>query len=174
MIEAGAFTLRPWQGDDTTFVFEACQDSDVARWTSVPQPYQPGHAADFVRVHARPQPESSGAWFAMTRTDTGELLGSISFNAFDRELGTGDIGYWLAADARGGGVASTCLDGLAGWGFSYLGLTEVRALIARGNVRSQRVAERAGFRADGVLADHCRDGERPDDAIVFLRRAPRR
>ena len=171
MIEAGPYTLRPWQGDDTTFVFEACQDPDVARWTTVPSPYRAADAAAFVSAHAGPQPEASSAWFALTRTDTGELLGSMSYNTFDSASGTGEIGYWLAWEARGAGVASTCLDGLARWGFDQLGLTEVRALVAQGNLRSQRVAERAGFLAEEIVPGRCRDGDRPDDGVVYVRRS---
>ena len=123
VIEAGAYTLRPWHGDDTAFVFDACQDPDVPRWTTVPSPYRGADAALFVDAHACRQPEASSAWFAMTITDTGELLGSISFNVFDQVAGAGDIGYWLAWEARGAGVATTCLDGLVCWGFGQLGLT---------------------------------------------------
>ena len=137
----------------------------------MPSPYRAADAAAFVERHAGPQPEASSAWFAIIRTDTGELLGSMSFNPFDWATGTADIGYWLAWEARGAGVASTCLDGLARWGFGQLGLAEVRALVAQGNVRSQRVAERAGFLAEAILPGRCRDGDRPDDAVAYVRRA---
>jgi RimJ/RimL family protein N-acetyltransferase len=170
-IEAGPFTLRPWVGADAAFVFDACQDADIQRWTTVPTPYRAGDAAAFVRRHARPQPEASGAWFALTRTESGELLGSMSFNRFDRSQRNGEIGYWLVPDGRGQGAASTCVDALSRWGFAALGLDEVRLLIARGNLASQRVAARAGFTPNGLLPGGCRDGDVPDDGLVFVRRA---
>jgi RimJ/RimL family protein N-acetyltransferase len=145
VIEIGAYTLRPWRPDDTSFVFHCCQDADIQRWTTVPTPYRPGDAAAFVVAHAKPQPEATSAWFAIARTDTGELLGSISFNWFDRRRATGEIGYWLGPDARGQGVMSTVLAGLARWSAAALGLTSVLLRIAAGNVSSRAVAARAGF-----------------------------
>ena len=66
MIEVGAYTLRAWQGDDTAFVFEACQDPDVARWTTVPRRTGPGDAAAFVQ---RPRPATARGVGRLVRHD---------------------------------------------------------------------------------------------------------
>ncbi len=171
MIGAGQFTLRPWQAADAAFVFDACQDAEIQRWTTVPRPFTAGDAATFVRAHARDQPEEAGAWFAVSSTDTGELFGSMSFNTIDRRGAYGEIGYWLAPEGRGRGAATACLVALTGWGFASLGLTEVRLQVAAGNVASLRVAEVAGFSQVGAVAAGCQDGDRPADALVFVRRA---
>jgi RimJ/RimL family protein N-acetyltransferase len=170
MIEAGAFTLRPWRGDDTAFVFDACQDPDISRWTRVPKPYRPGDAAAFVRAHARPQPEPAGAWFAITRTETGELLGAISLHDLDRAAARGELGYWLAAGSRGEGAAAASLDALARWCLEELELVEVEVRVAPGNLASQKVADRAGFSPHGVVPGGCNDGDEAVDALVFVRK----
>src|SRR5206468_4132414 len=83
VIEGGIVTLRPWERADAVFVFEACQDADIQRWTRVPRPYTALDAATFIDRHARAQPEDDGAFFAITRTDNGELLGAISLHRID-------------------------------------------------------------------------------------------
>ncbi len=150
MIPAGEVTLRPWEPADTSFVFDSCQDPDVQRWTRVPAPYTALDAATFVERHARPQPEDDGAFFAITKTDTGEVLGSMSFGHIDWAFATAEAGYWVARDARGQGVATCALASLVEWGRRELRLVEVRLRVLVGNVASQRVAERAGFEAAGV------------------------
>src|SRR5436190_23913308 len=106
----------------------------------------------FVERHARPQPEERGAFFAITRTDTGEVLGSMSFNHIDWAFAAAEAGYWVARDARGVGVATSALVCLVEWGRRELRLVEVRLQVLPGNVASQRVATRAGFTTAG--GDH--------------------
>ena len=167
MIEIEAYTLREWQAADTAFVYHSCQDPDIQRWTTVPLPYRPGDAAAFVIAHGRPQPESSSAWFAITRTDSGELLGSISINWFDKRRATGEIGYWMSPHARGQGVLGTVLPGLARWAAYHLGLTSVTLRIAAGNAASRRVAARAGFVEAAIDPRGCKDGDSFDDAVLY-------
>jgi RimJ/RimL family protein N-acetyltransferase len=150
MIPGGEVTLRPWEPADTAFVYDSCQDPELQRWTRVPTPYTALDAATFVERHARPQPEDDGAFFAITKTDSGEVLGSISFGHIDWAFASAAAGYWVARDARGQGVATRALASLVEWGRRELRLVEVRLEVLAGNVASQRVAERAGFEAAGI------------------------
>jgi RimJ/RimL family protein N-acetyltransferase len=164
VIAGGELTLRPWLPADTSFVFDSCQDPEVQRWTRMPTPYTALDAATFVERHARPQPEDDGAFFAITKTDTGEVLGSMSFGHIDWAFAVAEAGYWVTADARGQGVATRALEALVDWGRRELRLVEVRLQVLVGNVASQRVAERAGFEAAGP-------GHAEGDGLVaFVRR----
>jgi RimJ/RimL family protein N-acetyltransferase len=170
VIEDGLVTLRPWERADAVFVFEACQDADIQRWTRVPRPYTALDAAMFIDQHARSQPEDDGAFFAITRTDNGELLGSISLHRIDWAFRQAEIGYWVGPESRREGVASTAVAALTTWGFGSLGLVEVLLVTARGNVASQAVARTAGYGFSHVLPGECRDGEEPVDGLAFARR----
>ena len=169
MIAGGDVTLRPWDRGDTVFVFDSCRDPDIQRWTKVPRPYTALDAATFIDRHARAQPEDDSAFFAITRTDSGELLGSISYNTIDWAFRRAEVGYWVAPDARRQGVALAAVEALVMWGGTALGLVEVRLLAARGNVASQGVATRAGFTMTEVQPGACQDGDGPADGFVFAR-----
>jgi RimJ/RimL family protein N-acetyltransferase len=145
VIPAGAATLRPWEPSDVSFVYFACQDDELRRWTRLPTPYRATHAAAFVTKHARPQPEETGAFFAITRTDTGELLGSISFSTIDWAGRRASVEYWLAPESRGQGFATAALDALIAWGSSDLGIEEVGLVVDADNPSAPCVARRAGF-----------------------------
>jgi RimJ/RimL family protein N-acetyltransferase len=145
VIDGGPVTLRPWQPSDASFVYFSCQDAELRRWIRLPSPYRAGHAAAFVTGHARRQPEESGAYFAITRTDTGELLGSISLTAIDGDRRRASADCWIAADAREQGFASAALAALAGWGFDHLGLDRIGMAVDVGNEAARRAAARAGF-----------------------------
>ena len=70
----------------------------------------------------------------------------------DRALGSGEIGYWTAAAARGRGVTVRAIVLLRDWAVRELGLTTLDILPHRDNVPSRIVAERAGFPWTGELA----------------------
>ncbi len=57
----------------------------------------------------------------------------------------GEIGYWVAAPARGRGLATRALTLLRDWAVGELGLERIELLIHVENERSQRLAERTGF-----------------------------
>jgi RimJ/RimL family protein N-acetyltransferase len=83
--------------------------------------------------------------------DDGRLLGSFSIMELDREPGYGEIGYWVAAAARGRGIATRAVRLLTDWARTELGLTRIEILPHKDNAPSRRVAEKAGYRDTGEL-----------------------
>jgi RimJ/RimL family protein N-acetyltransferase len=172
VIPGGWLTLRPWRGDDISFVFDACQDAEIRRWTTVPSPYRARHAVDFLRLGDEARRTGTGEWLAIEATDTSELLGSIAIRGLLD--GHAEVGYWVAPECRHRGVASGAVEALVAWAFETLDLDEVILHVARGNEASVSVARRCGFEPIGMKPDALEvDGE-VRDAMVFRRRAPGR
>ena len=141
----GDLLLRAPRRDDAEAITAACQDPEVSRWTLVPSPYSPAHAHAFIERAAAE--EAAGKAVTRLAVDAGDdrLLGSFGLMELDREPGYGEIGYWVAAEARGRGVATRAVRLLADSGRDELGLTRIDVLPHKDNVASQRVAEKAGF-----------------------------
>ncbi|MFD6259786.1 GNAT family N-acetyltransferase [Micromonospora chalcea] len=169
IIEDGLL-LRPWRAEDADAVHRACQDPDIQRWTTVPRPYLPGHAAEFVTTFsATAWAEGTGAPFAVCDATTGELLASCGLVSVDRELDSAEVGYWTAPWARGGGVAVRATRALARWAFDALKLRRLTWQAEIGNHASRLVALRAGFRIEGELRlAHPAEGGRPEGWIGSL------
>jgi RimJ/RimL family protein N-acetyltransferase len=74
----------------------------------------------------------------------------------------------MAATARGRGVCTRALRLLSRHALDDLGLQRLQLVADPDNVASQRVAEKAGFRREGVLRAHLRhpDG-RIRDSVMF-------
>ncbi|OKI87633.1 GNAT family N-acetyltransferase [Micromonospora sp. CB01531] len=144
--------LRPWRAEDADAVYRACQDPDIQRWTTVPRPYRPEHALDFVaRRSAAAWADGSGAEFAVCDAATGELLASCGLVSIDRGLGSAEVGYWTAPWARGRGVAVRATRAVARWAFDVGKLRRLIWQAEIGNHASRLVALRAGFRIEGEL-----------------------
>jgi RimJ/RimL family protein N-acetyltransferase len=140
--------LRPWLPEDVPEVFEACQDAEIQRWTLVPSPYTEQDAVEFV-AGSDQRWAGGAASFAAVDAGTGELLGSVGVVGRS-EAGDAEIGYWVAAPARGRGVATRAIVQLCRWLFEEQGAIRISWHSVAGNVASRRVAESAGFVLEGT------------------------
>jgi RimJ/RimL family protein N-acetyltransferase len=82
----------------------------------------------------------------------------------------GHVGYWVVREARGRGVATEALRVLSRWALEELGLVRLELTTDPDNVASQRVAEKVGFRHEGILRAHLRhrDGRLRDSVMYSL------
>jgi RimJ/RimL family protein N-acetyltransferase len=159
--------LRSWRIDDVPAVTVACQDAEIARWLAfVPQPYTEEHAQIYVDECIRSDEDRRP--FAIADASTGAVVGSIDMRI--NGMQTGHVGYWVAAQARGRGVAPDALRALSLWAFESLGLGRVELVTDPENIASQHVAEKAGFQREGVLRSVLlnRDGTRRDGVMFSL------
>jgi [ribosomal protein S5]-alanine N-acetyltransferase len=166
----GELLLRPWRLDDVPRVTEICQDPEISRWTRVPWPYEERHAREWIEQTVRDWDEQREASFAVTERATGELIGAIGLNLREDLFALqASIGYWVAREARGRGVAGGALRLVSQWALEQLGLPRLQLVTDPANVASQRVAERVGFRREGLLRSYMRfHGERRDCVMFSL------
>jgi RimJ/RimL family protein N-acetyltransferase len=162
----GPTVLRPWRDSDVRAVAEACQDPEIARWTSVPENYSEADARAFLLYRHDALLAGTTAPFAVV-SPRDQLLGSIALMRIDWDQARGEAGYWLARWGRGQGHATRALELICGWGFASLGLGRIELFAATGNLASQRVAERAGFVREGVLRGYMRGKDGQQDMVAF-------
>jgi RimJ/RimL family protein N-acetyltransferase len=151
----GVVTLRRFTPDDVAAVTRACQDLEISRWTAgIPAPYEEVHARGWIALHDSFWNQEGRAAFAFCDTESGELLGSMALAEVDFTTRSAVAGYWAAAWARNRGATTRALTVACNWGFDVLGLQEVKLMTLPGNRASERVAEKAGFVAAGMLQDY--------------------
>jgi RimJ/RimL family protein N-acetyltransferase len=158
----GELLLRPPTDADVPAVVAACQDEALSRFIpGFPRPYREHDARGWIA--SRNPGDDSSKTFLVVDATTDELLGAIEVRLGE----IGSIGYWIAKDARGRGVATRATRLLAGWAVTEGGVERLELTTHPDNVASQRVAEKAGFRREGVLRSHIRfpDGRR--DSVLF-------
>jgi RimJ/RimL family protein N-acetyltransferase len=161
----GVVALRPWRDDDVPWIVDAVQDPEIPRFTGVP----PGQTADGVRRWlARVEPEREAA-LAIVEAASGALLGSIGLRRTADDPWIAEAGYWVAREARGRGVATRALRLLADWALPALDLARLQLTTHEENVASQRVAEAAGFRREGLLRALREQHGRRVDLLLYSR-----
>ena len=132
--------LRPLNDDDVEWIFQACQDAEIQRWTLVPRPYEREHAQAFVTNEL-----GEFIRWAIIDSDSQSALGVISIHGVDSESGEADIGYWVAPWARGQGVGAQALRQMISGARDLPEIRHLVAKVASDNHGSQSVVLRAGF-----------------------------
>jgi RimJ/RimL family protein N-acetyltransferase len=152
--------LRPLQSSDADWIYHACQDAEVQRWTKIPRPYTREHAKSFVI-------DQNGELLAtaIINSRTGEPAGVAGIHHIKDGVAT--VGYWIAPEARRTGAASTALRILPSIAKRLGQVHTVRAVIAKINVASRATAERAGFKIARKSAEQCPDGATQTAALDY-------
>jgi RimJ/RimL family protein N-acetyltransferase len=165
----GVVRLEPL---DRRFVpdFEALtRDPDVVRYTRVPTERPDDFAEAWIATYVQCWQDGSRAGFAILDEADDAFLGMVALVQLDLEAAEGELGYIVAPEARGRGVAGRAIRLIADWAFSDVGLARLEACVDVSNEPSKRVAERAGFTFEGVRRSvHFKQGERADMAIYSL------
>jgi RimJ/RimL family protein N-acetyltransferase len=168
-----AVALRPWRADDAPVVAAALDgDPEITRWLDqIPQPYGLDQANAYLAACRRGWEEGAGASFAVLDTADGRVLGSLGIRLADLPDGVAEAGYWVAREARSRGVATRALRLAAEWILGHEGIERLQLRADALNLPSQRVAEKAGFRREGVLRSmhyNSRLGRRIDFVMFSL------
>lgn len=152
--------LRPLQSSDAEWIYHACQDTEVQRWTQIPRPYTREHAKSFVA-------DQNGERLpnAIINSRTGEPAGVAGIH--DIKDGIATVGYWIAPQARRAGAASTSLKILPSIAKRLGDAQTMRTVIAEINVASRATAERAGFKIARKSAEQCPDGANQTTALDY-------
>jgi RimJ/RimL family protein N-acetyltransferase len=154
----GAVRLRPWGeggADDAAALAAAWADPEVQRWAAVPPAPRRSvrHAARWIahEPERRRQGRALDLVISPASAASAEglaVLGEVGLAPINWDIMTAYIGWWVAAPARGSGVAARAVGLLADWARQELELY-VLAEIDPANLASLRVAERAGVEVIG-------------------------
>lgn len=94
------------------------------------------------------------AWYAIWMIDRkdGTHVGDLSFKGIDSR-GVVEIGYGILEEYRNLGYATEAVRAAAAWAREQPGVTAVEAETDPANAASQRVLEKCGFAANGVMGE---------------------
>jgi [ribosomal protein S5]-alanine N-acetyltransferase len=90
-------------------------------------------------------------------------LGNVVYGAWRNAT----VGYWVAEDAGGRGHGTEALRLVCRFAFAHAGLHRVQPAIIPRNIRSVRVAEKAGFRLEGRAVRYLNIAGRWEDHDVY-------
>jgi RimJ/RimL family protein N-acetyltransferase len=162
-------SCRPWRESDVPAKLMAFSDPLVQEfsWPRL-EPYSEQDARRFFREQEQARLCGEELNLALVDPhDDERVLGGASLYDVDLDQRRAALGYWLAPEARGRGVATHAVRLLARWAFDALRLVRLELTCGPDNLASQRVAERCGFVREGVLRSHLEHKGKRRDSVVF-------
>ena len=156
--------LRAFREDDFGAALALEHDPAAARWVPELPAADGAGVAAFYDACRR---EGSLLHLVIADRVTDGYLGEMMLALSEHQVG--ELGCCLAPAARGRGIATEALVALTDWAFAELGLGRVQVFVAPENVPALTLAERTGFRHEGVLRSYWEYGGRRLDVIVLAR-----
>jgi RimJ/RimL family protein N-acetyltransferase len=153
-VEGGGIRLRLLRDDDRPALVAALQGPEFGRWTRIPHPYAAKDADAWLVQQAEVRLAGTGLHVAIADAADDRLLGAVGLTEIEWAERRANIGYWVARENRRRGVATSAVWLLARWAFEALPLARLAILVDVRNPSSAGVAERAGFRREGVLRSY--------------------
>jgi len=156
--------LRAFREDDFDAAHALEHDPAAARW--VPElPAADGvGAVAFYETHRR---QGSLLHLVIADPVTDAYLGEMTLALGEHRVG--ELGLGLVPAARGRGIATEALVAVTDWAFAELGLGRMQVFVSPENAAAHRLAERAGFRSEGVLRGYWEEGDTRLDVIILAR-----
>jgi RimJ/RimL family protein N-acetyltransferase len=135
--------LRPWQDADAPCLVRAWGDPEVTRWTGVPTDTSLAAARRWISGDAHRR--ALGLALDLVIDVDGAVAGEVGLADIDVLAGTADIGWWVAPEHRGVGLAARAGRLLASWAVGELCVATVVARCHPDNPASGAAARAAGF-----------------------------
>ena len=169
-LSEGPLLIRPFREGDASALFEAVRESvaEVSPWLPwCHQNYSIEESREF--IGSRELTSQGGEWysFGIFEKVGDRFLGGIGIIFIKRMHQMANLGYWVRTSAAGRGVATVATRLAAKFGFEQLGLQRIEIVAAVDNIPSQRVAEKAGARREGILRKRLLIRGESLDAVVY-------
>ncbi len=137
-------TLRPFSVSDSARVKELASDKLIADVTAnIPHPYPEDLAKEWIQTHPKRWDSEEFASFAITKSDSGLLIGAISLMHMDGI--EAELGFWIGVDFWNKGYCSEGCRSIVDFGFNTLKLQRIHAHHLSRNPASGKVLLNSGL-----------------------------
>jgi RimJ/RimL family protein N-acetyltransferase len=165
-----ALLLRAFRLDDAEAICDAVTESKPELTTWLPwchEKYTIADTIEFLNGLGAAFQKDGEHGFVIIERATDRFVGATGINQIDKSALRANLGYWLRTTATGRGYAVISTRMVARWAFESLGLERIEIVVATGNHRSQRVAQRAGATREGIARKRLRVDDVQHDAVIF-------
>lgn len=145
-------TLRTLQPEDAEALYAAINNNrqHLTPWLNwVHLTTQPGHSLKFIQdsLHEANMQQS----LALGIFHNDRIIGGIGMQNWDHKVRRADIGYWIDRNHAGSGIVTRSVQRLIEFLFTSTDLNKIEIRFSARNTKSAKVAERLGFRIEGVI-----------------------
>jgi [ribosomal protein S5]-alanine N-acetyltransferase len=172
----GEVTIRPAVRSDATALaaLYSAQREHLAPWDPRREPAFYARGGQRARLVQVERERAAGSSYRFLILEGDELAGEVSVtNVVRRSFQSANLGYWVAGERNGRGVATSAVAAACSFAFGELELHRLEAGTLLHNTGSQIVLDRNGFRPFGVAQNYLRIAGSWCDHVLFQRTSER-
>lgn len=152
VLESGPLLLRQIKPRDQIAVFQGLSEPKVIRYYGVEYHSLVDTKAQ-MEWYEENLHQGSGIWWAITRKEVGDLIGTCGLYNLQPQHRKAELGYWLMPHYWGQGFMQASLQAVLAYGQQQLNLHRIEAFVETKNVASGKLLRKLGFEQEGVLRD---------------------
>ncbi len=166
----GCVGIRRFCPEDVPLLFEATRESigSLCQWMVwCHAGYTTGDCAAFVSACDEKWKRGESHSFVIYDVRDGTFLGSAGLNQINQTHRVANLGYWVRSSQAGRGIGTAAVRLVARFGLQELHFNRLDIIIPVGNRSSQRVAQKAGAKQEGILRNRLVIQGKSHDAVVY-------
>jgi ribosomal-protein-alanine N-acetyltransferase len=125
-----------------------------------------GEAQKFIDWFKNRFKENAGIRWGISLKGQDNIIGTIGFNNFNKRH-RANIGFDLQSDFWNNGYLTEALKAVIEFGFRNLDINRIEAEVMQGNIASEKVLTKIGFKNEGVLREWMYWNEKHYDMTMF-------
>ena len=144
--------LRSWQVEDVPELFRATNESrqHLRPWLSwVDKTTKPEHTLQFIQMTQQQLHAQEGLALGIFYKQ--HVIGGIGMHQWDHSAKRAFLGYWIDKAHEGSGIIYKTMTRFIDFLFEKAGLNKLEIHYMPQNKRSAKVAERLGFKPEGMI-----------------------
>lgn len=167
-LETERLALRRLRVADAKSLFAILSDEELTRFYDDEAFTEISQAREQIEAWARGYDEWRSIRWGISERGTDKIIGTCGYYGFHRWHGRGSLGFELARPYWRQGIMTEALAAIIGFGFREVGLNRIQAVVMPGNVASEKLLGKLGFRSEGILKQYENWGEKGYvDLLIF-------
>ena len=159
--------LRSYNADDAPELFNVVNASrkHLHTWLDwVDKTTKEEHSLQFIQQSLHHLETQEG--LALGIFYNNRIIGSIGMHHWEQTKKRAQVGYWISKEYEGNGIINKCLIKFIDFLFEKIGLNKVEIHFLPGNKRSAKVAERLGFKIEGIIRQIVMRNGKAEDIVI--------
>jgi ribosomal-protein-alanine N-acetyltransferase len=149
--------LDELRSEDSESLYRHFANNEVVKYYDLETFTNVDQAFSLIQLFIKRFDENLGIRWAIRLKSNGEFVGTCGFNSWNPKMKSSVIGYDISRDYWGNGYATEALREIIKFGFSgYLPCGELNRIqgdTVPGNVASEKVLKKLGFKDEGLLRE---------------------
>ncbi len=168
VIDLGSIRLRDLMLSDKEEYFAMMSDPEVVQYLSDEDiPTSVESAEQEIKFWGGLFYRKQSVFWAIADTSNDKFIGTIGYNSWNIHNCRAEISYDLMREHWRKGIMTKALNNALIFGFKNMGLERIEARTMLGNIPSQKILEKVGFKKEGILRNYRVIRGEPTDVLIY-------